>query len=158
MDNKSSLSVAHDARDRYLLAASLAAGLYRNQCPKTHKPDAQDEYDWRMRVCCCEGCRKQKTDATAEHSRTDIFRFDAPQCLRESDSYTNADQATAEGSDKEPRMANRRAEQRSKNSRNACPTVTGRIKRDHPGSKMVPFGDSKSPTWGFSLVFRHHCS
>ena len=38
------------------------------------------------------------------------------------------------------------------------PAVTGRIKRDHPGSKMVPFGDSKSPTWGFSLVFRHYCS
>lgn len=35
--------------------------------------------------------------------------------------------------------------------------VTGRIKRDHPGSKVVLFGDSKSPTWGFSLVFRHHC-
>ena len=35
--------------------------------------------------------------------------------------------------------------------------VTGRFKRDHPGSKMVPFGDSKSPTWGFGLVFGHHC-
>src|ERR1035441_7503191 len=33
-------------------------------------------------------------------------------------------------------------------------TVTGRIKRDHLGSKQVPFGDSKSPTWGFNLVFR----
>ena len=35
--------------------------------------------------------------------------------------------------------------------------VTGRIKRDHPGSKLVPFGDSKSPTWGFGLVLGHHC-
>jgi len=29
--------------------------------------------------------------------------------------------------------------------------VTGRFKRDHPGSKMVLFGGSKSPTWGFRL-------
>jgi hypothetical protein len=36
-------------------------------------------------------------------------------------------------------------------------SVTGRIKRDHPGSTWVPFGNSKSPTWGFSLVFQHHC-
>ena len=30
--------------------------------------------------------------------------------------------------------------------------VTGRFKRDHPGSKWVPFGGSKSPTWGFSSI------
>ena len=32
------------------------------------------------------------------------------------------------------------------------PIVTGRFKRDHPGSKWVPFGGSKSPTWGFSSI------
>jgi hypothetical protein len=36
--------------------------------------------------------------------------------------------------------------------REGSTAVTGRIKRDHPGSKSVPFGGSKSPTWGFCLI------
>jgi hypothetical protein len=41
------------------------------------------------------------------------------------------------------------------------PTVTmSRVgsKGAIPGRNGSLFGDSKSPTWGFSLVFRHHCS